>query len=153
MSHDWEIDADISIRTLVFDITRQKRQSGRDVWPIGGRASVGEPTDERKHNHHDKEDFKKLTYETRFYADISPEVTGINGPIDFAAGSEQLSHSSPPASADLGLLGWRRTSARCPLYPQKRTLVERVGMSALCQKQTLRTAANIFVIRSPRAGE
>src|SRR5262249_18325868 len=27
--------------------------------------------------------------------------------------------------------------ARCPLYPQKRTLVERVGMSALCQKQTL----------------
>ena len=29
---------------------------------------------------------------------------------------------------------------RCPLYPQKRTLAERVGMSALCQKQTLPTA-------------
>jgi hypothetical protein len=28
---------------------------------------------------------------------------------------------------------------QCPLYPQKRTLVERVGMSALCQKQTLAT--------------
>ena len=27
-------------------------------------------------------------------------------------------------------------SARCPLYPQKRTLVERVAMSALCQKRT-----------------
>src|SRR6516164_7174952 len=26
-------------------------------------------------------------------------------------------------------------SARCPLYPQKRTLVERVRISALCQKQ------------------
>jgi hypothetical protein len=25
----------------------------------------------------------------------------------------------------------------CPLYPQKRTLLERVGMSALCQKQTV----------------
>jgi len=24
----------------------------------------------------------------------------------------------------------------CPLYPQKRTLIERVGMSALCQKRT-----------------
>jgi hypothetical protein len=28
-------------------------------------------------------------------------------------------------------------ASRCPLYPQKRTLVERVVMSALCQKQTL----------------
>jgi len=27
-------------------------------------------------------------------------------------------------------------TTRCPLYPQKRTLVERVGMSALCQKRT-----------------
>ena len=27
-------------------------------------------------------------------------------------------------------------SGRCPLYPQKRTLVERVRMSALCQKET-----------------
>ena len=26
--------------------------------------------------------------------------------------------------------------AQCPLYPQKRTLVERVRMSALCQKRT-----------------
>ena len=25
---------------------------------------------------------------------------------------------------------------RCPLYPQKRTLAERIGMSALCQKRT-----------------
>jgi len=30
----------------------------------------------------------------------------------------------------------RGTSVQCPLYPQKRTLIERVGMSALCQKQT-----------------
>jgi hypothetical protein len=30
------------------------------------------------------------------------------------------------------------TSASCPLYPQKRTLIERVGMSALCQKRTCR---------------
>src|SRR6516164_1903958 len=28
------------------------------------------------------------------------------------------------------------TPNRCLLYPQKRTLIERVGMSALCQKQT-----------------
>ena len=31
----------------------------------------------------------------------------------------------------------RRGSAECPLYPQKQTLIERVGMSALCQKRTL----------------
>ena len=28
----------------------------------------------------------------------------------------------------------------CPLFPRKRTLVQRVGMSALCQTQTVRTA-------------
>src|SRR5262249_25285895 len=27
-------------------------------------------------------------------------------------------------------------SAQCPLYPQKRTLIERVRMSALCHKRT-----------------
>ena len=32
-------------------------------------------------------------------------------------------------------------SASCPLYPQKRTLVERIVMSALCQKRTLCGAA------------
>ena len=32
--------------------------------------------------------------------------------------------------------GHRKTLNPCPLYPQKRTLVEHVGMSALCQKQT-----------------
>jgi len=36
-------------------------------------------------------------------------------------------------------------SAQCPLYPQKRTLVERVGMSAKCQKRThaLRNELNV----------
>src|SRR5262245_683540 len=32
---------------------------------------------------------------------------------------------------------------RCPLYPQKRTLLERVAMSALCQKRA-------FLISRPR---
>ena len=36
-------------------------------------------------------------------------------------------------------------SERCPLYSQKRTLIEHVGMSALCQKQTFAS-----FIRSPR---
>src|SRR5262249_55923501 len=39
-------------------------------------------------------------------------------------------------------------SGRCPLYPQKRTLVERVGMSALCQKQTFKVLG-----RAARSGE
>src|SRR6516225_7998598 len=30
------------------------------------------------------------------------------------------------------------TCEQCPLYPQKQTSIERVGMSALCQKRTLR---------------
>ena len=29
--------------------------------------------------------------------------------------------------------GHRKTFYPCPLYPQKRTSVERIGMSALCQ--------------------
>jgi len=32
--------------------------------------------------------------------------------------------------------GHRSMSASCPLYPRKRTFIERVGMSALCQKRT-----------------
>jgi len=31
--------------------------------------------------------------------------------------------------------------SRCPLYPQKRTSVNAIAMSALCQKRTLRSAA------------
>jgi hypothetical protein len=39
----------------------------------------------------------------------------------------------------MSALGQKQTSSQsnqCPLYPQKRTLPERVGMSALCQKRT-----------------
>jgi hypothetical protein len=36
-------------------------------------------------------------------------------------------------------------SGRCPLYPQKRTLVERSGMSALCQKRTSADSFDHFV--------
>src|SRR6516162_3412784 len=40
---------------------------------------------------------------------------------------------------------------RCPLYPQKRTLIERVGMSALCQKRTsrIRSARALSPVSSP----
>src|SRR5262249_39634634 len=40
-------------------------------------------------------------------------------------------------------------STECPLCPQKRTSIERVRMSALCQKQTFCVAAKSVVIRSP----
>ena len=33
-------------------------------------------------------------------------------------------------------------SGRCLLYPQKRTLIERVRMSALCQKRTLNVVSH-----------
>jgi hypothetical protein len=46
-----------------------------------------------------------------------------------------LPHSS--AMVGLCITANRRAGfKRCPLYPRKRTLVERVVMSALCQKQT-----------------
>src|SRR6516162_8285602 len=35
------------------------------------------------------------------------------------------------------------TSEQCPLYPQKRTLISTVVMSALCQKRTLRSATSV----------
>jgi hypothetical protein len=38
-----------------------------------------------------------------------------------------------------GHRGWLK---ECPLYPQKQTLIERVGMSALCQKRTLAVQEN-----------
>src|SRR6516164_5573306 len=41
--------------------------------------------------------------------------------------------------------GHRIRSASCPLYPQKRTLIERVRMSALCQKRTFRLLLDIIV--------
>jgi hypothetical protein len=39
------------------------------------------------------------------------------------------------------VFAFRSTSDRFPLYPQKRTLAERVEMSALCQKRTFCGAA------------
>jgi hypothetical protein len=47
--------------------------------------------------------------------------------------------------------------ARCPLYPQKRTLIDQVGMSALCQKRTFHSGAALpgvkcAVIASANAG-
>ena len=38
-----------------------------------------------------------------------------------------------------------RSASECPLYPQKRTLVEPIGMSALYQKRTfeIRSLANL----------
>jgi hypothetical protein len=47
----------------------------------------------------------------------------------------------------------RSTSAQCPLYPRKRTLIERLRMSALCQKRTsimLQSAVACRVKRQPR---
>ena len=57
--HDREIDADISIRTLILNIPWQKRKSRRDVGPPVSSASVREPTDKGKNQHHDNEDFEK----------------------------------------------------------------------------------------------
>src|SRR5215471_1931050 len=37
----------------------------------------------------------------------------------------------------------RGTSNQCPLYPQKRTSLRVIGMSALCQKRTLRLSRDI----------
>jgi hypothetical protein len=45
---------------------------------------------------------------------------------------------SQPLECPLRVKSGRSASlGPCPLYPQKQTLVEHVGMSALCQKQTL----------------
>src|SRR6516165_6806027 len=46
--------------------------------------------------------------------------------------------------------GGKADMPQCPLFPRKRTLIERVGMSALCQKQTFRVAVKNVAIRSPR---
>src|SRR6516225_7388613 len=41
-----------------------------------------------------------------------------------------------------------RTRFGCPLYPRKRTLIERVGKSALCQKRTHALQQNCVLINS-----
>jgi hypothetical protein len=57
----------------------------------------------------------------------------------------QLLDSSISVSANLRCSGIPRVRhfgpGRCPLYPRKRTLVQRSAMSALCQKRTLCSAA------------
>jgi hypothetical protein len=50
------------------------------------------------------------------------------------------------ARSAMSALGQKRTFSivrRIKLYPQKRTLIERVGMSALCQKQTFTPSYSI----------
>jgi len=54
-----EIDADVSIRTSVLDVTWQKRQSGCDVRASVGCTPIRQPTDASKHQHQDDEDFDK----------------------------------------------------------------------------------------------
>src|SRR5215472_14650274 len=43
------------------------------------------------------------------------------------------------STCGVGGEGHRDKLKQCPLYPQKRTLIYRVGMSALCQKRTCAT--------------
>jgi len=45
--------------------------------------------------------------------------------------------SRPEIHVEPGRDTWR-VSRRCPLYPQKRTFVSAIVMSAMCQKQTFR---------------
>jgi hypothetical protein len=41
---------------------------------------------------------------------------------------------------------------RCPLYPQKRTLLSAIAMSALCQKRTLRSCGTLSRLLSEPPG-
>src|SRR6516225_3162774 len=54
--HNREVDADISVRTLILDISWQKRKSRRDVGPPCGRAFVRKPTNNGKCQYRDNED-------------------------------------------------------------------------------------------------
>src|SRR5262249_2496852 len=54
-----------------------------------------------------------------------------------------------PASLAMPCLLWVKsrhwgTSDRCPLYPRKQTLLKATGMSALCQKRTLRLSESHY---------
>jgi hypothetical protein len=48
--------------------------------------------------------------------------------------------------------GHRRKLNECPLYPRKRTLMERAGMSALCQKEMNGTATKFASILQKGGG-
>jgi hypothetical protein len=83
---------------------------------------------------------------------IRPRLTGLRLQQGFAAGGMgfrvSLYGGNPePLMSTLGHSGHPEDQHRCPLYPQKRTLVERVVTSALCQKQTFCTATRNDVIR------
>jgi len=74
---------------------------------------------------------------------LSPKADiGTGTCITFDAATPAAWRYSPRSFAP------RRPSEQCPLYPRKRTLIEPVGMSALCQKQTFCVAAKNVVIRS-----
>jgi hypothetical protein len=97
--HDREIDADVSVRalifdvawkksrrdisfrTLVFDVVWKKRQSGRGVWYIGVCASFScEPIDESESKQHDNENYKKRIHDTvvDFSTDQSKQTTACS---------------------------------------------------------------------------
>jgi len=69
-------------------------------------------------------------------------VTGQTSTLEVAKGVGLSGDGPMPRQYPLWVKNRHRTaSVQCPLYPQKRTLVELVVMSALCQKQTLCSAA------------
>src|SRR5262249_16254418 len=74
----------------------------------------------------------------RLMASPAEDHVGYQKNITFLARELRRSlHPNEPPPCPLWVRnGHAQGKHRCPLYPQKRTLIERVGMSALCQKQT-----------------
>ena len=61
--YDRKIDADVPVRTFVFDVAWQKRKSRRDIGLLSGRAAVREPANKSKSQEHDDEDLEKGTHD------------------------------------------------------------------------------------------
>jgi hypothetical protein len=58
-----KIDAEVPVRTFVFDVAWQKRKSRRDIGLLSGRSAVREPADKSKSQERDYEDLDKGTHD------------------------------------------------------------------------------------------
>src|SRR5215831_18506641 len=69
----------------------------------------------------------------RFSKEITAGICGRRNGVSGSFCAAAILSRSCPLWVKSGHCG---AATRCPLYPQKRTLIERVVMSALCHKRT-----------------
>src|SRR5262249_13954170 len=120
----WMLRRDIHEHADAPDLLRLLRAGGER--PYNGRTSYD--FDEIAASHYSPQSSGARRLPTDYIRDLRPAEWGL---------AFILRGNNPRTKCPLWVKsGHSAVSEQCPLYPQKRTLVECVEMSALCQKRT-----------------